>query len=84
MHEHADHREAFGRYQAAMRPQIDRRQANARGSARTLVPGSAVGIAASSVLMKMLLRDAFTGVLRRRFGAGGILPAASAPTGGQR
>jgi hypothetical protein len=37
------------------------------------VPGSRLGLRAQQILMKLVLREAFTGLLRRQFGAQSLL-----------
>jgi 2-polyprenyl-6-methoxyphenol hydroxylase-like FAD-dependent oxidoreductase len=68
------HEAAFARYQATLRPQVRHRQRNARWFARGLVPATRQGLTAQKILMRVVMREAFTGVLRRQFGADTILP----------
>ncbi|MBE1537926.1 FAD-dependent monooxygenase [Actinomadura algeriensis] len=71
----ADHRTAFARYERRLRPEVVRRQRNARLFARTLVPATRTGLAAQNLMSRFVMRDAFAPLLRRRFGADSILPA---------
>ena len=63
----------FDRYESRMRPEVERRQRNARSFLRALAPGTQVGVAAQRLISKFVLRDAFSGVLRNSFGAESIL-----------
>jgi len=56
-----------------VRPYVKERQKNAHDFAKTFVPASRLGLAVQQVLLKLLLRDAFTGLLRRQFGAESLL-----------
>lgn len=71
-------RQAFRHYEVQLRPHIEARQGNARDFAKAFVPGSELGLKVQKVMMKILLRDAFKGVLRRQFGAESILQAPGA------
>ncbi|WP_262402697.1 FAD-dependent monooxygenase [Actinomadura sp. CNU-125] len=71
----ADHRTAFARYERRLRPEVVRRQRNARLFAGALVPATRTGLAAQNLMSRFVMRDAFAPLLRRRFGADSILPA---------
>jgi 2-polyprenyl-6-methoxyphenol hydroxylase-like FAD-dependent oxidoreductase len=73
LHEAADYQEGFHTYQRLVRPYVERRQKNARDFAKSFVPKSKLGILAQQVLMKLVLRDACIGLLRREFGADSLL-----------
>jgi len=73
LHEGVDYQEAFRRYERFVRPYVKERQKNAHDFAKTFVPASRLGLAVQQVLLKLLLRDAFTGLLRRQFGAESLL-----------
>jgi len=64
---------AFRVYQNQVRPEIEKRQEKARDFAKAFVPGSELGLQVQKVMMKLLLRDAFKGVLRQQFGSDSIL-----------
>ncbi len=73
LHEAADYQEAFGTYERLVQPYVEKRQKNARDFARSFVPQSQLGLLVQQVLMKLVLRDAFIGLLRRQFGAENLL-----------
>lgn len=73
LHNNRDHRSAFREYQGHMHDEVTYRQRNARTFARMLAPRRRLGVAASNLVTKLVLREAFTGLLRRRFTAGSIL-----------
>ncbi|MFI6575288.1 FAD-dependent monooxygenase [Nocardiopsis sp. NPDC050513] len=68
LHQHDDHRAALRSYEARLRPAVRRRQRRARAFARSLVPETGIGLAAQSTVTRLMLRDAFTGLLRRGYG----------------
>ena len=47
--------------------------------AKSFVPGSRLGLMAQQIMMKLVLREAFTGLLRLQFGAQSLLEARDAP-----
>lgn len=67
------YQDAFIHYEHQLRPHIEQRQDNARDFAKSFVPGSELGLKVQKVMMKIVLREAFTGVLRKQFGADSIL-----------
>jgi 2-polyprenyl-6-methoxyphenol hydroxylase-like FAD-dependent oxidoreductase len=69
-----NHETAFAAYQAQLQPQVSHRQRNARRFARGLVPRTQYGVSAQKMVMRVVMRDAFTGLLRKQFGADTILP----------
>ncbi len=73
LHEADDYQEAFHTYERLVQPYVDGRQKNARDFAKSFVPKSHLGILAQQVLMKLVLRKAFIGLLRRQFGADSLL-----------
>ncbi len=73
--EQGRYEEAFQHYETMMRPAIEQRQKGARDFAKAFVPGTELGLTAQKVMMKIILRDMFVGLLRRQFGAGSILAA---------
>ncbi|MEV2275582.1 FAD-dependent monooxygenase [Nocardiopsis sp. NPDC049922] len=68
LHQHDDHRAALHAYEARLRPAVQQRQQRARTFARSLVPATGIGLAAQSTVTRLVLRDAFTGLLRRGYG----------------
>lgn len=75
LHETAEYQEAFHRYEQRMRLHVQAQQKNARGFAKSFLPGSSLGLLVQQVMMKVLFRETFRGLLRRQFGAQSILPA---------
>lgn len=75
LHETANYQEAFQRYEQQMRPHVEAQQKSARGFAKTSLPGSHLGLFVQQVMLKVFLRQAFHGLLRRQLGAQSILPA---------
>jgi 2-polyprenyl-6-methoxyphenol hydroxylase-like FAD-dependent oxidoreductase len=73
LHETANYQEAFSQYEQQMQPHVREQQKHARGLAKSFVPKSTLGIVAQHVMMKVLLRDAWIGLLRRQFGAESLL-----------
>ncbi len=73
LHEAVDYQEAFRRYEQLVRPYVEGQQKNARALARLFVPGSRLGLIGYQALMKLVLRDAFIGLLRRQFGVESFL-----------
>ncbi|MFE9390117.1 FAD-dependent monooxygenase [Streptomyces sp. NPDC006784] len=68
LHQHDDHQAAFRAYQTRLRPAVQERQQRARAFARSLVPASRTGIAAQHLISRLVLRDLFSGLLRRGYG----------------
>ena len=77
LHETTEYQEAFRQYEQRMRPYVQAQQKSARSFAKTFLPGSPLGLYVQQVMLKVLLREAFRGLLRRQFGAQSILPAQS-------
>jgi 2-polyprenyl-6-methoxyphenol hydroxylase-like FAD-dependent oxidoreductase len=69
-----DHETAFAAYQARLQPQVSRRQRTSRRFARGLVPRTQYGLTAQKMMMRVVMREGFTGLLRQQFGADTILP----------
>jgi 2-polyprenyl-6-methoxyphenol hydroxylase-like FAD-dependent oxidoreductase len=74
LHETADYQEAFRLYERFMKPHVLEQQKKARSFARSFLPTSAPALLVQRVMMKVLMRDAFVGLLQRSFGAQSILP----------
>lgn len=68
LHTAPDYASAFQRYEQRVRPQVEQRQKNARGNAGVFLPGSRMGLALQQLALKLLLRDAWAGLLRQQFG----------------
>ncbi|MEP7289534.1 MAG: FAD-dependent monooxygenase [Chloroflexota bacterium] len=65
--------DGFCQFEKRMRPEIETRQKNARDFAKAFVPGSNVELIVQKLVMKLILRDLFIGVLRKQFGSESIL-----------
>ena len=75
LRKHADYQAVFRHYEEKMRPPIETRQKNARSFAKAFVPGSKWEMTLQRMVMNLVLRDAFVGVLQRQFGSESILSA---------
>ncbi len=73
LHETTTYQDAFRRYEQRMRPHVQTQQQHARGLAKSFAPTSHIGVLAQRVLLKVVLRDTFTSLLRRQFGAESLL-----------
>lgn len=73
LHESADYQQAFPRYQDQMYAFVQRQQKNGRSFAKAFLPGSSPGLLAQRVMLKVVLRPMFSGLLRRQFGAESLL-----------
>ena len=73
LHQSADYQEALCWYEQQMRPHVLVQQKNGRSFAKSFLPGSPFGLFVQQMMMKVLLRPAFRGLLRRPFGAQSIL-----------
>ena len=73
LHEYDDYAAAFRAYENQVRPETETRQEKARDFAKAFVPGSELGLQVQKVMMKVLLRDAFKGALRKQFGGASVL-----------
>lgn len=65
--------EGFLRYEQRMRPHVQAQQRHAHSLAKSFAPTSRVGVLTQRLLLKVVLRDAFTGLLRQQSGAESIL-----------
>lgn len=72
--ETSDYQAAFQRYESALKPHVQDQQKNGRSLARTFAPGSTLGIIMQQMVLKVFIRPAFRGVLRRQFNVKSILP----------
>jgi 2-polyprenyl-6-methoxyphenol hydroxylase-like FAD-dependent oxidoreductase len=73
LHETANYQDAFRRYEIQVRPHVEERQKNARDLAKSFVPRSKIEMKMQLILMKLVLREVFVGLLRRQFGAESLL-----------
>jgi len=75
LHDTPDYQEAFHRYEQQMFAYVQAQQKSARSFAKSFLPGSSLGLFVQRTMMKVLLRPAFRGLLRRQFGAESLLQA---------
>jgi len=61
------------RYEQQMFAFVQALQKSARGTAKSFLPGSPLGLFIQQMLMKVVLRPTFSGLLRRPFGAQSLL-----------
>jgi 2-polyprenyl-6-methoxyphenol hydroxylase-like FAD-dependent oxidoreductase len=73
LRESASYQDAFRQYEQEMRPHVQTQQQHARGLAKSFAPTSHLGILAQRVLLKVVLREVFTSLLRKQFGAESLL-----------
>lgn len=73
LHTAPDYASAFERYEQHVRPQVERRQKNARDNAGVFLPGSRMGVVVQQLALKFLFRDAWAGLLRQQFGVESFL-----------
>lgn len=73
IHEMRNYEKAFLHYEQHVRPHVEQRQKNARDFARLFVPGSTFEVLVQHMVLKLFLRDSFTGLLRKQFGADSFL-----------
>jgi 2-polyprenyl-6-methoxyphenol hydroxylase-like FAD-dependent oxidoreductase len=73
LHEIPDYQNAFRQYELQVRPHLEERQKNARDLAKSFVPHSKMEMKMQQLLMKLVLREVFVGLLRRQFGAKSLL-----------
>ena len=78
LHDTADYQEAFRRYEQQMSAYVLEQQKSGRNFAKSFLPGSPLGLFVQQAMMKVLLREAFGGLLRRQLFAPSILPAPDA------
>lgn len=80
LHESVDYQQAFQRYEQQMFAPVRALQKRARGTTKSFVPGSRLGLLAQQLMMKAVLRPAFHRLLRRPFGAQSLsLPSEASP-----
>lgn len=73
LHETSDYETAFSRYEHQVRPHVEQGQKNARSLSGTFLPSSRIELIMQRLLLKLLMRETFTGLLRRQFGAESFL-----------
>ncbi|MDQ2902165.1 MAG: FAD-dependent monooxygenase [Chloroflexota bacterium] len=78
LHDTTDYQEAFRRYEQQMSAYVLDQQKSGRSFAKSFLPGSPLGLFVQQAMMKVLLREAFGGLLRRQLFAPSILPAPDA------
>lgn len=73
LHETASYEEAFRRYEQQMFAFVQVQQKSGRSFAKSFLPSSPLGLFVQRMMMKVLLRPMFRGLLRRQFGAESLL-----------
>lgn len=73
LHERENVQEAFQQYEQQMQPHVQAQQEQARSFAKSFIPSGRLGALLQPIMMKVVLRDAFVGLLRKRFGAESFL-----------
>jgi len=74
LHESADYQEAFRRYEEQMSVYVREQQKRGRRLAKTVLPGSPLGLFVLHTLLKVVMRPMFGGLLRRQMIVPSILP----------
>ncbi len=83
LHESASYEEAFRRYEQQMYASVQAQQKSGRSFAKYFLPGSPLGLFVQQTMMKVVLRPAFRGLLRRQFSAESLLSPRDDPSWGQ-
>lgn len=78
LHESDDYQQALRSYEQQMSAYVLEQQKSGRSFAKSFLPGSPLGLFVQQAMLKVLLREAFGGLLRRQFIAPSILPASDA------
>lgn len=73
LHEQKNYQDAFRSYENQMLSYVTQQQNGARGQAKYFAPGSKLEVQLQYVVLKLLMRPAFTGLLRQVFGAESLL-----------
>lgn len=66
LHDSTDYQEAFRRYEQQMSSYVLAEQKSGRSFAKSFLPGSPLGLLVQQMMMKVVLRPAFRGLLRRQ------------------
>jgi 2-polyprenyl-6-methoxyphenol hydroxylase-like FAD-dependent oxidoreductase len=75
LHDTADYQEAFRRYEEQMSVYVREQQKRGRRLAKTVLPGSPLGLFVQHTMLKVVMRPMFGGLLRRQMIVPSILPA---------
>jgi 2-polyprenyl-6-methoxyphenol hydroxylase-like FAD-dependent oxidoreductase len=75
LHDSADYQEAFRRYEEQMAGYVRKQQKRGRRLAKTVLPGSPLGLFVLHTMLKVVMRPMFGGLLRRQMIVPSILPA---------
>ncbi|HVA29406.1 MAG TPA: FAD-dependent monooxygenase [Candidatus Baltobacteraceae bacterium] len=67
LHESADYRTAFERYESFFRPNVEAQQRSAVRFTRQFAPNTWFGVALQRLLLRVLFRDPFIGLMRGMF-----------------
>ncbi len=73
LHESADHRTAFERYESLFRPHVEAQQRNTVKFGKQFAPNTWLGITIQRSLLKVLFRDPFIGLMRGMFDGRSVL-----------
>lgn len=73
LHETTSYQDAFHRYEQQMFPFVQKQQKSGRSFAKSFLPASAPGLFIQRTVMKVLLRPAFRGLLRKQLGVESLL-----------
>lgn len=80
LRETTEYQQAFRRYQQQMFDFVQAQQKNGRSFAKSFLPGTSAGLLLQQVMLKVVLRRMFLGLLRRQFGVASLLsPQDSTP-----
>lgn len=77
LHTLPDHTSAFRQYEQLVRPYVEQRQKNARTLTKSFLPESSLRLIIQHMMIKFLLRDIFSGLLRQQFGTESLLASQS-------
>lgn len=68
LHTIPDYASAFRSYEQRVRPHVERRQKTARSLSKTFLPESPLELVMQRLILKLFLRETWSGLLRRQFG----------------
>lgn len=73
LHNASCYDDAFLHYQGQVKPFVERHQKNARGIAKAFLPNNILELITQRLLLKVLFRETFAGLLRQQFGVESLL-----------
>lgn len=74
LRENSDYQTAFTRYEEAARPYVEAQQRAARGFMKQFIPETPLGVALQRLVLNVIFRDPFIGMMRRQFNVRSIIP----------